>query len=139
MRAVPYLNAAGTVVRWYGTCTDIEEQKQAEANLRRQWQTSDTALSHTPDCTYIFDLNGDFLYANASLLNLLGRPYEEVIGRSLATFISFPRTAEKLNDQLRRVIETKQPLRDHLPFTVMKTRPASTSIFLCLCWTKAAA
>jgi len=33
-RALPVRNAAGAVVRWYGTCTDIDDQKRAEGALR---------------------------------------------------------------------------------------------------------
>ena len=47
------------ILRWFGTCTDIEDQKQA-AELRKQWHTFDTALSYTPDFTYIFDLPRSF-------------------------------------------------------------------------------
>lgn len=32
--AVPLRNAAGNVVRWFGTCTDIHDRKQAEQALR---------------------------------------------------------------------------------------------------------
>ena len=33
-RASPLLDAHGTVVRWYGTTTDIDDQKQREENIR---------------------------------------------------------------------------------------------------------
>ncbi len=33
-RAAPLLDAGGAVVRWYGTTTDIDEQKQRERNIR---------------------------------------------------------------------------------------------------------
>ena len=33
-RAVPVRDEEGTVVRWYGTNTDIEDLKQAEGQLR---------------------------------------------------------------------------------------------------------
>jgi PAS domain S-box-containing protein len=34
-RYVPVRDDSGMVVRWYGTCTDIEDRKQAEETLRR--------------------------------------------------------------------------------------------------------
>ena len=67
----------GGVIEWFGTCTDIEDQKQAEANLHQQWKTFDTALSHTPDFTYIFDLDGRFKYVNRSLLALWQKSLED--------------------------------------------------------------
>ena len=33
-RALPVKEASGGIVRWIGTCTDIDDQKQAEENLR---------------------------------------------------------------------------------------------------------
>ena len=33
-RALPYRNAAGEIVNWFGTCTDIQEQKLAQEALR---------------------------------------------------------------------------------------------------------
>ena len=33
-RGVPVVNAEGKIVRWFGTCTDIEDYKQAEAENR---------------------------------------------------------------------------------------------------------
>ena len=33
-RASPLLDANGTIVRWYGTTTDIDDQKQREGNIR---------------------------------------------------------------------------------------------------------
>jgi len=33
VRGVPSLNAAGKIIKWFGTCTDIDDLKQAE---RRQ-------------------------------------------------------------------------------------------------------
>lgn len=33
-RGLPMRNAAGEIVRWYGTCTDIEDQKRAEQTSR---------------------------------------------------------------------------------------------------------
>jgi PAS domain S-box-containing protein len=35
IRALPMCDAAGAVVRWFGTCTDIEERKITEEALRR--------------------------------------------------------------------------------------------------------
>jgi PAS domain S-box-containing protein len=34
-RYVPVRNDSGRIVKWYGTCTDIEDRKQAEDTLRR--------------------------------------------------------------------------------------------------------
>ena len=49
VRATPFEEGEnGTIAQWFGTCTDIDEERQADANLQQQWRTFDTALSHTP-------------------------------------------------------------------------------------------
>jgi PAS domain S-box-containing protein len=36
-RATPVRDGAGAVVRWFGTCTDIDDYKRAEEETRRAW------------------------------------------------------------------------------------------------------
>jgi PAS domain S-box-containing protein len=36
-RATPVRDGAGAVVRWFGTCTDIDDYKRAEQETRRAW------------------------------------------------------------------------------------------------------
>jgi PAS domain S-box-containing protein len=110
-RALPFLKN-GNVVQWFGTSTDIEDQKQAETNLQQQWQTFDTALSHTPDFAYVFDLQGRLRYANRSLLALWQIPLEEAIGKSLLD-LGFPEdVAGKLQHDVEQVIESGLSIRD---------------------------
>lgn len=115
-RAVPLTGADGKVLQWFGTWTDIEEQKQAETSLRQQWKTFDTALSHTPDFAYIFDLDGRFTYANRALLALWNLSFEEAQGKNFFELNYPPDLAERLMRQIQIVIDTRQPLRDQTPF-----------------------
>jgi PAS domain S-box-containing protein len=59
LRASPLRNESGDIVRWYGVNTDIEDRKQAEAELRRAYDSFADAqkLSHTG--SFITDLVGD--------------------------------------------------------------------------------
>ena len=104
-------------MRWFGTCTDIEDQKQAEAELRKQWHTFDTALSHTPDFTYIFDLEGRFTYINRALLALWQKSFDEARGKNFFELEYPEELAGRLQSQIQEVIDTKRPVRDHTPFT----------------------
>ncbi len=42
-RAVPLRGSEGTIIRWFGTCTDIEDQKQAERELLGARQAAEEA------------------------------------------------------------------------------------------------
>jgi signal transduction histidine kinase len=44
-RAVPVRNERGAVARWYGTCTDIDEQKRATEAVREMSQRKDEFLA----------------------------------------------------------------------------------------------
>ena len=116
VRAQPLVGEGGSIVQWFGTCTDIEDQKQAEAHLHQQWRTFDTALSHVPDHIYTFDVEGRFTYANRALLSLWQKPLEEILGKSFVDLVYPTRPAERVQRQIQQVINTKQPVRDHTPF-----------------------
>ena len=90
VRALPLRGEHGSILQWFGTCTDIEDQKQAEASLQQQWHTFDTALSHTPDFTYIFDLAGRFTYVNGRC-SLCGRNrWKKPSGRTSSNWTTPP-------------------------------------------------
>ncbi|MGC2658291.1 MAG: PAS domain-containing protein, partial [Bryobacteraceae bacterium] len=114
-RALPLATDRGQIAQWFGTCTDIEDQKQADANLLHQWQNFDTALSHTPDFTYIFDCSGRVIYVNRALLSVWQRSLEEVRGKNFYGLEYPPELAERLQHQIQEVVETRQEVHDQMP------------------------
>jgi PAS domain S-box-containing protein len=44
-RAIPVRDAAGAIVRWMGTCTDVDEQRRAADDLRRASERKDDFLA----------------------------------------------------------------------------------------------
>lgn len=115
--AQPLLDEGGKVVQWIGTCTEIEDQKQAEVHLQQQWRIFDSALSNTPDHIYTLDREARFTYANRALLSFLQKPLEELVGNLGVDFVSSPELAEGMRQQIEQVIDTKQPLRDRSSLT----------------------
>ncbi len=45
-RAVPIRNLDGSIVRWFGTCTDIDDYKRVEQEIRKAWNEI-KSLNHT--------------------------------------------------------------------------------------------
>ena len=107
----------GVPARFSGVAFDVTERKQAEAGVRQQWHTFDTALSNTPDATYVFDLDGRFVYGNRALLSRLGRPYEQVVGRGFGELDYPVELADRVNQQIRQVISTREAVRDQTPLS----------------------
>jgi PAS domain S-box-containing protein len=72
-RATPSLDDKGTVVKWYGTNTDIEERKRAEQALRRSeaYLAEAQRLTHTGSCA-IDGTSRETLYWSEEMFRLFG-------------------------------------------------------------------
>src|SRR5580700_4128630 len=72
-RATPSLDDNGTVVKWYGTNTDIEERKRAEHALRRSeaYLAEAQRLTHTGSCA-IDGSSRETLYWSEEMFRLFG-------------------------------------------------------------------
>ena len=58
-RANPLRDESGTIVKWYGVNTDIEDRKRAEAELRRAYDSFADAQRLSKTGSFITDLVGD--------------------------------------------------------------------------------
>ena len=58
-RANPLRDETGTIVKWYGVNTDIEDRKRAEAELRRAYDSFADAQRLSKTGSFIADLVGD--------------------------------------------------------------------------------
>ena len=58
-RANPLRDETGTIVKWYGVNTDIEDRKRAEAELRRAYDSFADAQRLSKTGSFITDLVGD--------------------------------------------------------------------------------
>ncbi|MGZ2413094.1 PAS domain S-box-containing protein [Sphingomonas sp. F9_3S_D5_B_2] len=85
-RAQCVREADGRISRWYGTCTDIHDQKVAEEQIRRNHDTFYSLIQNNPFGIYVVD--SDFCLAEASQGSqkvfadvdpLIGRDFAEVL------------------------------------------------------------
>jgi PAS domain S-box-containing protein len=113
----PIRDENGDVVLIVPEGRNITEEKRARDRLRQQWHIFDIALSHTPDFTYTFDLEGRFTYVNRALLSLWQKSLEEAMGKNFFELEYPPELAARLQRQIQQVIDTRQPVRDSTPFT----------------------
>jgi PAS domain S-box-containing protein len=112
-----HLDENGKPLRFPGVAFDITARKEGEAHLHHQFRVFDTVLSHTPDFTYIFNLNGRFTYINKALLDLLQISYDDALGKNFFDLGYPPALAVRLQSQIQDVIETRRTVRDTTPFT----------------------
>ena len=120
----PLHDAQGNLVGGINMLVDISERKrqeqalvQAHARTESQRRLYETILDYTPDLAYIFDLEHRFTYANAILLQMWGKSWDEAIGKTCWE-LGYPDWHAALHDrEIEQVIATKLPVRGQVPFT----------------------
>ncbi|MFC5477274.1 ATP-binding protein [Massilia suwonensis] len=87
----------------------------AEESERRR-RLYETVLSNSPDLAYVFDLEHRFTYANAVLLQMWGKTFEEAIGKTCWELGYEPWHAAMHDREIEQVKATKAPIRGDVPF-----------------------
>lgn len=97
-RAMPIRDAEGRIERWFGTCTDIDDLKRAEAEARQLAAIVETSKDFIGLCT----LDGEITHLNEAALALVGLPDLAAARRH--------RIPDFFTDESRRVLaETAMP------------------------------
>jgi PAS domain S-box-containing protein len=99
-RAVPLPDESGSIVKWYGTSTDIEDRKRAEESLRDHARLLD--LTH--DTVFVRDLDDAITYWNRGAEARYGWSREEAIGQKSHQLMQtqFPEALGRMNEELLR-------------------------------------
>jgi len=77
-RAEPLRDESGNIVNWYGTDTDIDDLKRAEAKLRQDEEELRQMIDLLPQHVVVLDKDGTLLQANNTLLDYTGFTLEEM-------------------------------------------------------------
>src|ERR1700730_10125714 len=112
MRVEPLRDETGKIVRWYGTCTDIETLKQTEAKLREDERELRRITDLIPQAIVVQDPSGTPIYANQATLDYTGLMAEDVIAPDFRERIFHPDDLERLREK------RKAALGRGLPFEI---------------------
>jgi PAS domain S-box-containing protein len=82
-RGVPIFDDAGNICKWHGTATDIDDLKQAEAELRRSEEQFRAFFENAAVGTIEVDLSGCILRLNDRFCQISGFDREALLGRNL--------------------------------------------------------
>ncbi len=85
---VPVANEAGRFTHWVAVERDITEQKRAATALAASERRYRTLFEYAPDGILIGDANSTYLDANASMCEMLGYTYEELVGMNANDIIA---------------------------------------------------
>ena len=99
-RANPIRNASGEIIKWFGTCTDIENQKQNQQNLEGQIKEQTLQLAETnarlqrelyfqtlegiPEIVWTADPDGAIDFTNRKWLDYSGMTAAQSVGEGWA-------------------------------------------------------
>ena len=76
VRALPIKNDSGQIVKWYGTCTDIDEVKRIEQTLRESEERFRFVVNSAPVMVWMSDPQKRFTFFNKRWLEFTGRNME---------------------------------------------------------------
>jgi PAS domain S-box-containing protein len=119
-RAVPLRNSLGNIANWFGTCTDIHDQKQAEAALEQQKQELTALVENSPDIIARFDQNLRHVYVCPAVEQATGMPPEAFLGMTNAEMGFGEKISSFWDENLRQVFNTKQGKTIEFEFSTPK-------------------
>src|SRR5215813_6990739 len=104
-RAVTLRDSGGKVVKWFGSNTDIDDQKQAERSLLESKERLNGIVSSAMDAIITVDEEQRIILFNEAAERMFGCPAAEAMGQPLDRFIP-GRLLVEYNDAPRRFGET---------------------------------
>ena len=87
IRGVPLLGANGEILKWFGTCTDIEQIKRTEQKLKESEAKFSGIVSISADAIISIDSEQRITIFNHGAENIFGYSQAEVIGTPLDRLI----------------------------------------------------
>lgn len=122
-KGAPTYSEAGVFTGFIGNCVEIQDHKAFELKLAKDSETLtqlyETILSATPDLIYNFDFSEPeprFTYANEGLIQMLGRPFEQIVGKTLRELGYEDWHAEMHHKEIDVVRATKKSIRGEVAF-----------------------
>jgi len=111
VRVEPMRDERGNVLHWYGTNTDIEDLKRAEARLRQDEQELRGVVDAISQIIVVLSPSGSALYANRPLLDYTGLTMEQVMAPDFRGNPAFfhPEDWARLQDERRQGLSRSVP------------------------------
>ncbi len=110
-------NPHGELLYYEGTVEDITQRREAEEKLRHSEALYHSLVETLPQNIFRKDPQGRFTFANQQFCKTLGRPLEEIVGKTDYDFFP-PELAEKYQRDDQRVLKTGEPfetVEEHQP------------------------
>jgi formate hydrogenlyase transcriptional activator len=112
VRVEPMRDEQGNVVQWYGTNTDIDDLKRAEARLRQDEQELRRITDAIPHTIVVLSPNGTTLYANRFFLDYTGLTREDVLAADFRARVFHPEDVARLQGERREALARAVPFEN---------------------------
>src|SRR5262249_47107950 len=115
-RGTPIRDSRGSIIKWFGTCTDITDVKQAEAGLRTSEERRRLILDNAHDAFVAMSADGLITGWNRQAEITFGWPRAEAVGRVLSETIIPPQFREAHKRGLANFLATGEgPVLNRVP------------------------
>jgi two-component system NarL family sensor kinase len=113
-RSRPVRDAAGRIVRWFGSAIDIDDLKTSDAVLRQTNERLRAVLSGIDEAYFTVDRQWQITYVNPKAAAYYGQEPDGLLGRSL--WDAAPQlVGTAVETRLRQVLDQRRPMRlEHL-------------------------
>jgi len=111
-RAEPLRDESGNIVNWYGTDTDIEDLKRAEAKLRQDEEELRRMTDAIAQIIVVLNPDGKAIYANRVALEYTGLSLDEVRADDFRTRVFHPDDVQRLREERHRALSGTAPFEN---------------------------
>lgn len=109
-RAVPLRDDQGNIARFVGTCSDIDELRVAQRELKDTQQRLETIVDGTPSVVFLRDIDGRYVLVNRAFEQLAGIDRAHIIGKADEELFTREQAVTSRKHDLA-VIKAATPLR----------------------------
>ncbi|EFH85266.1 PAS domain-containing sensor histidine kinase [Ktedonobacter racemifer] len=107
-RGMPVCDETGQVIKWFGTCTDIEEQKRAEQQLKESEENLRVLAETVPQLVWTTRADNRLDYCNQRYCEYTHAAFEQLQGHGWRQFLH-PEEAEGILALRHQTLETGEP------------------------------
>src|SRR5712691_1588939 len=111
-RAEPLRDESGNIVNWYGTDTDIDGLKRAEAKLRKDEEELRRMTDAIPQTIIVLNPDGKAIYANRVALEHTGLSLDDVQTDDFRARVFHPDDVQRLREERYKALSGAVPFED---------------------------
>jgi PAS domain S-box-containing protein len=111
-RAEPLRDESGTIVNWYGTDTDIDDLKRAEAKLRQEEKELRRMTDAIPQIIIVLNPDGKAIHANRVALEYTGLSPDEVLADDFRARVFHPDDIQRVREERHKALSRSLPFEN---------------------------